>query len=568
MLGRADIVGLSVIAAVVTAVCLPLLLIGPQSGHSFEYNISWSTGFAGQLAAGTPYPRWLPELNEGAGSPVFFFYGPVSYYITALGFLGCPGCDPTVKLGIGEWLIVLASGLSFYVFARRLAAPAPAAAAAVLYAVMPYHLYIDVVVRQTAGEAAAFIWLPLIFFFAERLPADRNAAAGLAVTYCLLIATHLPTTMLLSAFLFLHVALLAHANRSARTMYRFAAAIVTGILLSGLYFVPAMFSQDYTSMHLMWTDYYRYDEWFLLDGRESPNADLSDHLTVLLFFCSLAFLVAWSAAFRQTAGPDRRLLATWMIFVAGAWFVMTPASRFLWDMLPFLQKIQLPWRVASLMDFAVAATFLMALARLPARWELPRLLVAGAMALLFVLSVALNAAAGYLAWKVLAIPEHGRDLASRIETGYDAAEYIPAWVELGQKEVWVRLAPMSRVEAPPDGGTADVVEWRPRTILIEVDLRSETELLVRQFYYPGWRATVAGSETVLDLAPADETGLLSLKAPPGRYAIRLELAPLWQERAGAVSSGLGLLLLLTPFAMRAVRRRSKFRRPVTFGQFR
>ncbi|MDH3231519.1 MAG: hypothetical protein OEN55_17145 [Alphaproteobacteria bacterium] len=107
--GCSGVAGLWITVALVTAACLPLLLIGPQSGDSFEFNINWSTGFAGQLAAGTPYQRWLPDLNGGAGSPVFFFYGPVAYYITSLGFLGCRGCDPTIRLGIGEWLIVLAS---------------------------------------------------------------------------------------------------------------------------------------------------------------------------------------------------------------------------------------------------------------------------------------------------------------------------------------------------------------------------------------------------------------------------------------------------------------------------
>ena len=41
-----------------------------------------SRHFADQLWAGDWYPRWMPGMNAGLGSPVFQFYPPVPFYIT------------------------------------------------------------------------------------------------------------------------------------------------------------------------------------------------------------------------------------------------------------------------------------------------------------------------------------------------------------------------------------------------------------------------------------------------------------------------------------------------------
>ena len=104
MVTRQELSYLAVIAFSVTIICLPLILFGPQAGHSLYHNISWAAGFAEQLLAGDLYPRWLMNMNEGAGSPVFFFYAPIPFYFTSLGFLLCGECSTTIQLGIGPKL--------------------------------------------------------------------------------------------------------------------------------------------------------------------------------------------------------------------------------------------------------------------------------------------------------------------------------------------------------------------------------------------------------------------------------------------------------------------------------
>ena len=81
-----------------------------------------SRHFADQLWAGDWYPRWLYGMNAGLGSPVFQFYGPVPYYITAL-FRPLVSDDPEGwhQLGLSASLAVIASGFTAYAWLGRLA---------------------------------------------------------------------------------------------------------------------------------------------------------------------------------------------------------------------------------------------------------------------------------------------------------------------------------------------------------------------------------------------------------------------------------------------------------------
>src|SRR5262245_50427182 len=103
-----------------TVVSAPLLLFGAPFGQDTIYHVSWLRSFNTELAAGQWYPRWLHDLNEGAGSPGFFFYAPLPFYLAALfDRLLCPACQPTVQLAIGVWITLLLSGLAFYALARQ-----------------------------------------------------------------------------------------------------------------------------------------------------------------------------------------------------------------------------------------------------------------------------------------------------------------------------------------------------------------------------------------------------------------------------------------------------------------
>ena len=90
-----ELVALFFILLAASLASAPILFYGAPFGQDTIYHQSWLHAFNAELSAGEWYPRWLHQLNGGAGSPGFFFYGPVPFYIAALfNNLICPGCEP------------------------------------------------------------------------------------------------------------------------------------------------------------------------------------------------------------------------------------------------------------------------------------------------------------------------------------------------------------------------------------------------------------------------------------------------------------------------------------------
>jgi uncharacterized membrane protein len=143
----------------------------------------------------------MMDMNSGMGSPTFFFYGSVPFYVTSLFQAVVPYRDygwPAV--GLSASLALVGSGLAAFVWLRDVAGRNGALAGALGYMLLPYHLEIDHLVRFAFAECWAFVWLPLVLACTHRcVQGDRRAVVPLAVSYALLVMTHPPSTLLFSA---------------------------------------------------------------------------------------------------------------------------------------------------------------------------------------------------------------------------------------------------------------------------------------------------------------------------------------------------------------------------------
>ena len=534
-----------IMASLLTLACLPLLVHGPQMGHSVVYNLTWTNGFTEQLLQGELYPRWLLNHNAGAGSPVFFFYAPVPFYFTAIGSLICGECSATVQLGIGEWLLVLCSGFSFFFFARQYAIPLFAMIGAILYALAPYHFAVDLLERQAIGETSAYIWIPLILLSIDRMAMGRNAVAGLAVSYALLVMSHLPSALLFSVFLLPYVLIKKYYMLLPGLMARFFSGIVIGLMLAGIYLLPAILSLKHISADQLWTDYYYYYNWFFLDGINAPNGAFEHRLLKVLLTATVVFIPAWFIAYKYHVDRQRALVSALLLIVAGAWFMMLPGSRAVWELVPVLQKVQFPWRMIVIVDFAVVATVVLALQCVHGTNNRRLFLVPlGAAALFLAASVYMSTGDYRQQWNLVDDEGTQAHLKSQIAIGRDAPEYIPGTVQLHRRDVVKVVKTLDRVVSDSTAGEVSVTGWHARNIQLETNLARETDILVRQFYYPGWQATLDDNETALSLDAAGSEGLIHLKAPHGRHHISLVLHPLREEMAGKILSAIGLLAVI------------------------
>ena len=76
------------IAIIIVAGCiltLPIIFHGaPFASDDGLAHARWYIHFSEQFWAGDLYPRWLVGMNNGLGSPVFFYYPPVPFWLTSL----------------------------------------------------------------------------------------------------------------------------------------------------------------------------------------------------------------------------------------------------------------------------------------------------------------------------------------------------------------------------------------------------------------------------------------------------------------------------------------------------
>jgi hypothetical protein len=544
-----------VLMGAVTVACAGFLAVGPHVGHSLTWNVNWSRGFAEALRAGEWYPRWMPAMEMGAGSPIFFYYGSIPFYATAVPYLLCGSCDDLVALGIGEWLIVLASALAFYAFARRHAGPAAAAGAALVYALLPYHFAIDLTVRQAVGETAAYVWMPLALLAVDRMASGQRGVVGLGVAYALLTMTHLPATVLFSPFLVAYGAVWAWAGRSTTVLARTVAGVALGVLLAAVYLVPALFLQDAISPQFLWDEQYDPRRWLFGSGAP-PKIWFSLRLLYVFLTTTVPWLVCWPLAYRASRDGDRVRAVAWLLFVGGAWFLMTIVSAPLWSALPVLQKVQFPWRVGIVLDLAVAATAVLVFKGIDLGARRVRAIV---MIVLVALPVVGTLVFGtqWARWDLSRRASYRAKTARLVALAAGPPEYFTPRATESPLAVRAALAAAPELVDTRGGGQLTVLGRTPRRIALRASLARSTDVVVRQFYFPGWVARAPGWPAPVRAEPSSPLGLLVFSLPAGAYDLDIVLTRTWQETAGLATSGLTVVAVAAVAAAQAVARRRK-----------
>ena len=176
---------------------VPLIFGGYPAGHSVTFNVPWTAGFLAQLFEGDLYPRWLHSYPAGIGSPVFYFYAPLPFYLTGTGYLFCQNCSITEVLSIAHWEALFLSGLAFYFWARSFTGYTPALFCSIIYIFMPYHLT-GLFIRATVGETMTYVFVPLILLHMKKLLDSDRSLVWTSVFYASLILSHLPSAFLFS----------------------------------------------------------------------------------------------------------------------------------------------------------------------------------------------------------------------------------------------------------------------------------------------------------------------------------------------------------------------------------
>lgn len=527
--------GTLLICGIALVVMLPELIAGPSYTDSFRYNHVWTEQFTALFAGGELYPRWLPGSWFGLGSPTFYFYPPLFFWVAAIvRWLSAGWLTAGAAATVGWGLFLAASGLAMRAWLREHVAPETALGGAIGYMLAPYHLY-DIYCRGALAEACSYVFLPLILLAIARLAERRGGVALLWVSYAGLLLSHLPLALLASVTLIpMFVFWRARSTPSPRRFLAVAlAGGLLGIALAATYWLPALRLIPYISADALGGDFYRPDIWFFWRPGDWPGG-LRMSAIVLVTIAALSLSIAGAFAART------REAWFWCAVTGIGVVLISGALPFLWR-ISLLAQVQFPWRMLPIVELATITALALGLPRLRSP-----LVVAGGLALIGGATLMALVAARMIeaGWREGAV---GRAIVSR---GFEEApEYLPRGFPIAlddQKRAdpsGIRL-PRGALAAADDARAGlRAVTGQGGVLAVTVDSPAPTTITVRRFYFPHWRVTEeSGSDVVV--RPGETDQLASWRAEPGRHVYLLApgLAP--GEAAGRWISLAALLALL------------------------
>ena len=517
-----------VIVAGALLVWTPTLFFA-QAGESFGYDLNWSEQFSRLFGAGALYPRWTPASFAGLGSPTFYFYPPLAFWVTALiAKAGGAALTATLALKLAVLFFFVTSGLGMYQWLRLSAATGRAVLGALLFMAAPYHLD-DTYIRGAFAEFAAIAVLPILALgLARTAKSDRSGPLWLAAGWAAMLFAHLPIALLAGVLLVAPYGLwLAwRTPPSGRLAYiaRSGAALALGTGLAAIYLIPALQLQDAISADYWWSaKFHAADRLFA--NPKSWSMPLEPFLAGLSIAEALiALAVAWGA---WRSGD--RAATFWAGVVIGVFLVVAGLVPGFWS-LPLMAKVQFPWRALTVQEFALAT--LLALAAPRVKLGLPLVLFAA------LLTANLASVGEAIAqWKPnaqFARPGYG---VTTFPTIVDAPEYLPnGMLRLEADGPAPALNLLDLARAPLASGAGVVAGADAQGIAVHVRLAPGPgrQIILRRFYFPSWRAACDGR--LAPVRPATPARFVALSAPAGVSACDISLGETPQERVGQLAS--------------------------------
>lgn len=535
MTGRRDAFVLLIVAVLLLA---PSLVLGNLLSHSSPQNVTWAAQFNDQFRVGILYPRWLPDSFDGLGSPTFYFYPPIAFWTTALVSLVMFGALSTSYcLSLATLVLLWTSGMTMRAWLRPASgSPRVALYGAIAYMAAPYHL-VDHYYRGAFAEFAAYALLPLIMLSVCRIAEGRRyGILALAASYAALPMAHLPTSLLISlTALPLYVLYrgwrLAAPWPALKFFGQCAGGGVLGLGLAAIYLAPALGLQHWIPADTFWEGDYQAANWFLLTPhRWPPPLDMM----LIIVSCAVAYTIAAIGVVVlqvRSEGPQgwRSEPAFWSLLCLLCVLLVAGALPWFW-LIPFTAKVQFPWRLMIVVEFAAVTALCLAswasLQRASAR--VLRLAVL-ALAPAFVILIA---AVGHRVDVSLAMPEEPADLKQFLPAGFPLKPG-GGYAELGLEP----LKDMPTIACTPAPRICRAAALPLGELAIEIDSEGPTDVVVRRFAYPFWR-----TEPSLAITATEPLRLVTFTVPAGRHAVRLQHKRPMAELLGWAISGLSLVL--------------------------
>lgn len=498
--------------------------------------------------------RWVPDLGNLYGYPIFNYYAPLPYYFGEIFYLISANLIFSVKVMFAASF--LGSFVFMFLLTRKFWGNLGGSLSAIFYSLAPYHA-LDFYVRGAMGELWALMFFPAIFWAFTRLEEKTNILNSLL---CGLFITALIISHNLSALIFLPItlvwiAILFLKRKQKKFLYFSLISLILGVLLSSFYLLPMLLEKNLVHVDTTTVGYFSYTEHFkgfrklLLERdweygasiREVPGGE-RDGLSYQIGWVHLLgwFLALLSIKFFQKKNPwVLVVIIVLSLIITFSIFMVNPRSEFIWKVLEPLKYLQFPWR------FLIIITFLISFLAGASLYNFrKKRLVLGIWAILVILVVALNFSY-FRPEKFIYINDP--ELLSGENWERQIKRSILDFLPISAKEPPAELA-TSRYQILT--GDVEISDFRKGSDWIYFKAKAKNHSIIRlsQYYFPDWKILVNGKMTDIDYK-SNNLGLITFILGEGDYTVEAKLHDTPIRNISNLITGLTFILIIILFLL-------------------
>lgn len=478
------------------------------------------------LAAQFPV-RMINQLAFGAGDLLFNFYGTLAYYIGAIyHLLGLPLVRATKFVFITGYLI---GGIGIYFLIRKYADKITSTICSLLFLTATYVNY-DVYTRGSLGEFFGFVTLPLLFWSFLRLREKEKVSDILisGIFYAIVVISH-PLTAIMGSIFLLFLVLIPPVKKEYLT--KVLVALLFGLSLSAFSWIPVAVEQQYLALTTNTFETQQYATNFFnplqIAGIQHISWGIKPPLLGLGLFLGALFGIA--ILFHKKAKYKGIGLFGMVGFILSL-FMISPFSKPLWDLSPYIRLVQFPWRylvMTTIFSIILIGVFLTNIKNVWFKILIGLILFIPAVTLQY--SYLRPASYNYIA-------VYTADDACNSSTW--AQEYLPKWV----KTCITKKTNLPLVQSIDKSLT--IYSVREFSLGEKIDFTSvgQGTVRVRKYYFPGWTAVIDGKKVAT--YPSTQYGLVTFKVPSGKHNIIVSFENTWDRTVGNFISLFAVLIFL------------------------
>ncbi|MDZ4278254.1 MAG: 6-pyruvoyl-tetrahydropterin synthase-related protein, partial [Dehalococcoidia bacterium] len=300
--------------------------------------------------------RWVPDLGNGYGFPLFNYYPPFPYYVGdllhRLGLSYLRAADALFLIG------VVGAGLSMFTLARRLWGDLGGLVSAVAYMYAPY-LALDIYMRGALAELWGLALAPALFWAVyELVTSGKGRYVPLVALFTgLILLSHSLMAVIMAPAVAIWAAVLLLGRSERRRPALLATAGATwGIGLAAFFALPVLtegFAVQLDSVSewpLRYSDHFASvselfftrsaDYSFLLGIRDDTVLQIGWFHWALAGLSVPVGLLLWRSGQRAAASA----VGVFVLLFAIGVFMAVSVSEGVWDTFDSLRFLQFPWR--------------------------------------------------------------------------------------------------------------------------------------------------------------------------------------------------------------------------------